>query len=128
MRALANQDKLTFNSLAASLAVRRTMLGAAGLCEPVPPMREDCDVISVRYPLAMKRLAAQRPGSPGHRSPFGDRSAMNHIDIFGHRARDFCRCLACGKRPRLRSSRFPHASLLGERMKRSRKVSNANAA
>ena len=103
------------------------MLGAAGFCGPVPRVREDCDVISVRSRLAMKRLPAQRPGAPGCQLPSWERSAMKHIDKYGHRARDFCR-LAFGKRLRLRSSRFPHASLLGERMNGSRKVSKARAA
>ena len=46
MRALASQDKLTFSSLAASLAVRRTMIGTVGLCAAALPVKEDCEVIS----------------------------------------------------------------------------------
>ncbi len=52
---------------------------------------------------------------------------MDHIDIISQRVRDFCHSAFC-RWLRLRSSRFPHASLLGERIDGSRKVSSAWAA
>ena len=47
MRALANQETLSLSSLAASLGVSRTMIGADGFVAVALLAREDCDVISV---------------------------------------------------------------------------------
>jgi hypothetical protein len=47
MRALASQDRLNLINLAASLGVSTVVAGTEGFCAIVPPVTEDCDVISI---------------------------------------------------------------------------------
>jgi hypothetical protein len=100
------------------------MVGGVGFSAAAPPVREDCEVISVPY---LARRASRHADRRAIARQTRELSAIGHSDKNHRLSRGFCR-FAFRKWPRLRSSRFPQASLLGERINGCRKVSNASAA